>query len=112
MQEDDSGEDRELLQLYQTVVRYIFSQFICLTKAHALQLEEFSPDLLQHQPFLFIDTYLTMERHLKMLLKKVSQNFIVQEAFRSLVSLEYIISDELLEKHQYVSDGLLLKMLD
>jgi hypothetical protein len=50
--------------------------------------------------------------HLKTLIKKISSNLIVKEAFQDFLVAENVIDKEALKQHEFITDYLLLNILD
>ena len=62
--------------------------------------------------FLFLEDYVEKERNLRYLLKKVSQNFIMQEAFQETMLRSNVYQAKETQKQTYLCDFLLLEFLD
>ena len=62
--------------------------------------------------FLFLEDYVEKERNLRYLLKKVSQNFIMQEAFQETMLRSNVYQVKETQKQTYLCDFLLLEFLD
>jgi hypothetical protein len=60
----------------------------------------------------FLEDYVEKERNLKYLLKKLSQNYILQEAFTETMLRENIFQVKETQKQPYLCDFLLLEFLD
>jgi F0F1-type ATP synthase alpha subunit len=62
--------------------------------------------------FLYLEDYVEKERNLRYLLKKVSQNFIMQEAFQETMLRANIYQAKETQKQPYLCDFLMLEFLD
>lgn len=62
--------------------------------------------------FLFLEDYVEKEKNLRYLLKKVSQNFIMQEAFQETMLRSNVYQTKETQKQVYLCDFLLLEFLD
>jgi len=60
----------------------------------------------------FLEDYVEKERNLKYLLKKLSQNYILQEAFTETMLRENVFQAKETQKQPYLCDFLLLEFLD
>lgn len=61
---------------------------------------------------LFLEDYVEKEKNLRYLLKKVSQNFIMQEAFQETMLRSNVYQTKETQKQVYLCDFLLLEFLD
>jgi hypothetical protein len=62
--------------------------------------------------FLFLEGFLDKESHVKVLVKKISANLVIQEAFQEYMIDKNIITKDMLSQTEYLSDFLLLNILD
>lgn len=62
--------------------------------------------------FMFLEDYVEKERNLRFLLRKISQNFIVQESFTETMLRNNIYQAKEVKKQPYLCDFLLLEYLD
>jgi hypothetical protein len=62
--------------------------------------------------YLFLEDYVEKERNLRYLLKKVSQNFIMQDAFQETMLRNNIYQAKETQKQPFLCDFLLLEYLD
>jgi hypothetical protein len=62
--------------------------------------------------YLFLEGFLDKENHIKVLIKKISANLVIQEAFQEYMIDKNIITREMLSQTEYLSDFLLLNILD
>lgn len=73
--------DMSQLKLTKDVLIYIFYQYRILCKAHKLEIQKYKCQLQGKGSYLLIECFLDKQNHLKTLLKKISQNTIIQESF-------------------------------
>jgi len=62
--------------------------------------------------FLFLEDYVEKERNLRYLLRKISQNFIMQEAFQETMLRANVYQSKETQKQPYLCDFLMLEYLD
>ncbi len=77
-----------------------------------MTLQEFSQTLFDVSPFAFIECYITMERHLKSLMRKISQNLIIQDSFKDVVVRKNVLSSPMILTDTLATDFLMLQLLD
>jgi hypothetical protein len=62
--------------------------------------------------FMYLEDYVQKEKNLRYLLRKVSQNFIMQEAFQETMLRSDVYQAKEVQKQPYLCDFLLLEYLD
>jgi len=98
------------------LLHYIIAeQYVTLCKVQALELSKVKMEAAFGQSgssYEYLMAVVQMQRNAKLLLKKVTLNTINKDAFRSLLLSEGLMSEELVQKFDYLSDHLFLNILD
>lgn len=98
--------------MYKNVMIYILNQYKILCQAHRIEVMKYKGQLKGNGQFLLLEFFLDKQSHLKSLLKKISQNSVVQESFQELLIDSGVISRDQLNDSQFLADQLLLNLLD
>lgn len=103
--------------MYKDVCSYILRQFKLLCNAHRWQLQ-FVLEQIKLAPAIrrsfypFLEDYVEKERNLRYMLRKLSQNFILQESFTETMLRENVFQVKETQKQPYLCDFLMLEFLD
>ena len=92
------------------VIKYMLYQFKAIAQAHRYEMMRKSSQKMS--AYSFIESFLELNNHITVLLKKLSSNIVVQECFQEYLMEENIIDAEILKKQVYLPDYLLLNLLD
>jgi hypothetical protein len=99
-------------KMFKDILSYIFFQYKIMCRAHKFEIMKYKSQLQGKGAFLLIECYLDKQNHLKSLLRKITQNMVIQEAFQEYVVEVGIFNKTQFKEAEYLSDQFLLNLLD
>ncbi|MFS8159742.1 MAG: hypothetical protein ACMG6E_05930 [Candidatus Roizmanbacteria bacterium] len=100
-------------ELNKNILHYIFFQYRAMCKSHYLDIQKNKLQYLSGgKTYQFISVFLDRNYHSKIMLKKVSKNGVIRDAFQDYLISTGLINAEMVKETEYLGDALLLKIFD
>lgn len=108
----DKSQVNQTTPFEELIVMNAFNQFKALALAHRVEAIRLKNQTRGKSSFSFLKEFVKIEKHSQIMMKKLINNSIIQEAFTACLIKQEIINQEALRNREYLCDMILVNLLE